>query len=60
MLLDWDMSGVKVRMGQRTGTISLLICNTRNEVKAGVLGTGSSTDIAIDNCRLLKISGVSS
>ena len=33
MLLDGDMSGVKLSMGQRADTLSLLICNTRNEVQ---------------------------
>ena len=33
MLLDCDMSGVKLRMGRRKGTVDLLICNARNEVQ---------------------------
>ena len=31
MLLEWDMSGLRPRRGRCTGTVDLLICNSRNE-----------------------------
>ena len=56
MLLEWDMSGLRFRRGQCTGTIDLLICNTGNED----LIMKNEADIATCSCLLLKPSNIQS
>jgi len=49
MLSEWDsMSGLRLRRGRCTGTVDLLVCNTRNEE----LIIKNEADIATCNCRL--------
>ena len=55
MLSEWDISQLELRRGRCTGTIDLLLCNTKIEDS---LIIQNESDIATCNCRLLKLSNV--
>ena len=59
MLSELDMSGLRLRRGQCTGTVDLLICNSRNEeliIKNGIAQRAMPTVDAFKCSVLLRYS----